>query len=106
MPNFQLLKKLDYDLLEFKERSVPTWVSDARCDCQEQCGEKCLNRVSRIECFEPRGPNDGGVCGVGGKCSNRAIQVCPCTSLISSHLRHPAIASRTKLCTPRRVALH
>ena len=48
---------------------IPLHIPDERCECIDECGEHCLNRVSKIECYE-KTPKES-ICNVGKDCGNR-----------------------------------
>jgi SET domain-containing protein len=73
-PEFKTISRLEYDNLPLKEKSVPRVMPDEMCTCKEQCGERCLNRISKIECFESTKPNEDSICKVGPGCGNRCLQ--------------------------------
>ena len=49
-PVFTMIKRLDYDSLPQKEKSVPQWTPDECCTCKEDCDESCLNRYWTVQC--------------------------------------------------------
>jgi SET domain-containing protein len=73
-PEFKSINKLDYDSLPQKEKGVPRVTPDEKCRCVEECGEMCLNRLSKIECFESNIPKEDDICPIGPGCGNRCLQ--------------------------------
>jgi hypothetical protein len=82
-PTFKLIWSNDHDALSKNDEEeehaegavvpkvqVPLHFSDEMCECTEQCGEACLNRISKIECFE-KGNKKDTICNVGKDCGNR-----------------------------------
>lgn len=82
-PTFKLIWKNDYEPLNKDEneedyppgvtvpkKHIPLHFTDEVCECQDACGETCLNRVSKIECFE-KGNKKDSICNVGKDCGNR-----------------------------------
>ena len=82
-PTFKLIWKNDYDTLNKTEEEedypegaivpkvhIPLHISDEMCECTELCDEHCLNRISKIECFEKANKKDT-ICNVGKECGNR-----------------------------------
>jgi hypothetical protein len=81
--NFKFINRIDYDTLPGKMAAARTsFQPEGKCSCKEMCGENCLNRILRIECYESktrgRGDDNGGddsnICCVGPNCGNRALQ--------------------------------
>ena len=81
-PTFKLIWKNDYDALRKNESeeevegvnsskvNVPLQFTDEMCECIEKCDERCLNRISKIECFDRPNKKDP-ICNVGKDCGNR-----------------------------------
>jgi hypothetical protein len=81
-PTFKVIWKNDYDALSKNEREedyppgvvapkvqIPLHISDEMCECHEKCDERCLNRISKIECYEQNKKDT--ICNVGKECGNR-----------------------------------
>ncbi len=43
-PVFTTIRRLEYDSLPQREKSVPQWTPDECCTCKAECDESCLNR--------------------------------------------------------------
>ena len=75
-PVFKVLRALDYDTLPLGEKSMPFHTPDSECECEsEVCGDRCLNRLLKIECCEMGGKGTSrSICAVGPECTNRQFQ--------------------------------
>ncbi len=68
-PDFQMISKLAYG-----NHSLPVHYQNESCVCKEVCDEKCLNRVSKVECcdkHDAQHKKEPSICAVGGDCGNR-----------------------------------
>jgi hypothetical protein len=66
-PQYDLIWKLDYGPLERKGLTVQPRPITETCTCKDFCGDDCLNRILRVECYNSKDSN----CEVGSKCGNR-----------------------------------
>ena len=72
-------KPLPFSLIKKNVYTIPVraeWPDDGECVCELACGDDCLNRTLRFECFGGGGASsDSGRsnCAVGAGCGNRAM---------------------------------
>lgn len=71
-PTFKMIWKLDYDKLSkdgiVGEKLLPYHVPNETCECVSRCGDECLNRLLKFECWDPP---KGSICAIGNDCGNR-----------------------------------
>ena len=68
-PNCQMISRLIYG-----NHSLPVHYQTESCVCKGTCDEKCLNRISKIECsdkHDAQHKKEPSICAVGGDCGNR-----------------------------------